>query len=85
MMSKRYNDTMLMINEHGFDVFLQAIKDLDNNGWFHSWKPSYDWFCDPNKFLRVIEGTYKEGKQNEDGEWSAEERERMERWLNDEE
>lgn len=65
--SKRYNNLMSCIQSFGFDAVLGAVKDLDSNEWFDTWKPPFDWFCDPDNMLKVIEGNYKtvyEKKEN---------------------
>ena len=80
-MSKRYNDTFLCISQFGYDAFIYQILSLDQNGFFEQWQPFYDWFCDPNNFIKVYEGNYRNSKTKEDEvdkEWIA-------RWLNDEE
>ena len=77
VLSRRYSNTLLTIKEHGFEPFLDAIRDIDNTDFFSQWQPTYDWFCDPNNFLKVSEGNYKNGNESE--------REQIERWLNDEE
>ena len=80
-MSKRYNDTFLCISQFGYDAFIYQILTLDQNGFFEQWQPFYDWFCDPNNFIKVYEGNYRNSKTKEDEvdkEWIA-------RWLNDEE
>ena len=76
VLSRRYSNTLLTIKEHGFDAFLKAIWDIDKTEFFSQWQPTYDWFSEPNNFLKVIEGNYKE--KETDKEW-------LERWLNDEE
>ena len=61
-LSRRYNNTFLSIAEFGFDEFLNQINTLDRNKFFEDWHPNYDWFCDPNNFIKVLEGNYLEGK-----------------------
>lgn len=75
VLSKRYSNTLLTIKEHGFEPFLDAIRGIDGTEFFGQWQPTYDWFSEPNNFLKVIEGNYKD---KDDKEW-------IERWLNDEE
>lgn len=60
-MSKRYNDTMLSVETYGFDTVLNAISTLDDNEFFRSWKPSFDWVVNPNNMIKIIEGNYKAG------------------------
>ena len=65
-MSKRYNDTFLTISQFGYDAFLYQICSLDNNQFFEQWKPSYDWFCDPNNFNKVYDGNYRFATKKEE-------------------
>ena len=64
-MSKRYNDTFLTISQFGYDAFIYQILCLDQNAFFEQWQPFYDWFCDPNNFIKVYEGNYRSGKPKE--------------------
>lgn len=58
--TRRWNNTFLCIAEYGFNGFMDTIMDLDNNAYFHQWHPTYDWFCDPNNFVKVWDGNYKQ-------------------------
>ena len=80
-LNRRWNNTMLCVKQYGLDTVLEAIRHLDDNEFFQSWKPSFDWVVDPNNMLKIIEGNYKQGKKQDgdaDKEW-------IERWVNDEE
>ena len=71
-LSKRYNDTFLTISQFGYDAFIYQILSLDNNQFFEEWKPSYDWFCQPNNFNKVFDGNYRFGKAKEVDKYSKE-------------
>ena len=71
-LSKRYNDTFLTIAQFGYDTFIYQILSLDNNQFFEEWKPSYDWFCQPNNFNKVYDGNYRFGKEKEVDKYSKE-------------
>ena len=71
-LSKRYNDTFLTISQFGYDTFIYQILSLDNNQFFEEWKPSYDWFCQPNNFNKVFDGNYRFGKAKEVDKYSKE-------------
>ena len=80
-LNRRWNNTMLCVKQYGFDTVMEAIRHLDDNEFFQTWKPSFDWVVDPNNMLKIIEGNYKQGKKQDgdaDKEW-------IERWVNDEE
>ena len=82
-MQRRWNDTFICIHDYGFDSFLDEIKRLDDNGWFREWQPTYDWFCNPNNFLKVYEGNYRDGKKQYDEK--PDYYDELMRWANDEE
>ena len=65
-LEKRYNDIMLCIQQFGYERFLYEILSLDNNKFFEQWKPNFDWFVDPNNFLKVTEGTYRFATKKEE-------------------
>ena len=71
-LSKRYNDTFLTISQFGYDTFIYQILSLDNNQFFEEWKPSYDWFCQPNNFNKVFDGNYRFGRPKEVDKYSKE-------------
>ena len=76
-LNRRWNNIMLCVKQYGFDVVLDAIKHLDENEFFQTWKPSFDWVVDPNNMLKIIEGNYKHNdKQTGDAskEW-------LEKWV----
>lgn len=76
-MSKRYNDLMLSVETYGFDEVLEAVEHLDDNDFFQTWKPNFDWVVDPNNMIKIIEGNYKHNdKQTGDAskEW-------LEKWV----
>lgn len=85
--TKRYDNMFLCIAQFGWDRFITEIRSIDTNKWFEEWQPLFDWVVNPNNFLKLMDGNYKQGKKSagSNNEWSAEERERMEKWLNDEE
>ena len=77
MLSRRANNTRLCFQYvDSFQDFLGVINILDQQAWFRKRaeetgkKVSYDWFCDPNNFLKIIEGNYQEdnSKNNKDRE-----------------
>ena len=79
--TRRYNNMMLTIAQFGWDDFIEKIRNIDQNKWFEVWKPGFDWVVDPNNFMKIADGNYKQGKQQDgdaDKEW-------IERWVNDEE
>ena len=72
IMSRRANNTRLCFRYvNTFGEFLAVIRTLDDQAWFRKRaeetgkKVSYDWFCDPNNFLKVIEGNYREDNASE--------------------
>lgn len=76
-MSKRYNDLMLSVETYGFDEVLEAVEHLDDNDFFQTWKPNFDWVVNPNNMIKIIEGNYKHNdKQTGDAskEW-------LEKWV----
>lgn len=81
--TKRYDHMMLTIAQFGWERFIEEIRSLDENGFFADWQPGFDWIADPNNFMKLAEGNYRAGKRKEtsDNGWTQEERERMERWL----
>lgn len=81
--TKRYDNMFLCIAQFGWDRFISEIRSIDNNKWFEEWQPLFDWIVNPNNFLKLMDGNYRQGKKvaGANSEWSAEERERMERWL----
>lgn len=69
---KRYNDTFTCIAQHGYGRFMDEIRQLDQNAFFEDWHPSYDWFCNPNNFLKVMEGNYRDKKKDPNEiDWEA--------------
>ena len=69
---KRYNDTFTCITQYGFGPFMDEIRQLDTNAFFESWHPSYDWFCNPNNFVKVMEGNYREKRKDPNEiDWEA--------------
>lgn len=69
---KRYNDTFTCIAQYGFGPFMDEIRQLDSNAFFESWHPSYDWFCNPNNFVKVMEGNYREKRKDPNEiDWEA--------------
>ena len=81
--TKRYDHMMLTIAQFGWEKFIEEIRSLDSNKFFEEWQPGFDWIADPNNFMKLCEGNYRSGKRKEtsDNGWTQEERERMERWL----
>lgn len=81
--TKRYDHMMLTIAQFGWERFIEEIRSLDENKFFEEWQPGFDWIADPNNFMKLCEGNYRSGKRKEtsDNGWTQEERERMERWL----
>ena len=75
---------MLTIAQFGWDRFISEIRSIDGNKWFEEWQPTFDWIVDPNNFMKLMDGNYKEGKKNYSDSNDAD-KEWIERWLNDEE
>jgi len=71
-MTKRYNDTFYTIGQYGFDIYISTMQKLDSLKW--DYKPSYDWFCSINNFIKVNEGNYdtKFGDNSASQEWIEE-------------
>lgn len=65
--TKRFTNTQLCVSMYGFDRFVAEIQNLDGNSFFQTWQPTYEWFCDPNKFLNVLEGKYRNGRETASG------------------
>lgn len=63
-LNRRWNNVMLCVKQYGLDTVLEAIRHLDDNVFFRTWKPSFDWVVDPNNMLKIIEGNYKQGKED---------------------
>lgn len=60
---RRYSNTLLCINNN-LDGFLSVIKDVDKQEWFQKQSRErrnvkYDWFVDPNNYIKVVEGNYR--------------------------
>ena len=66
LMSRRVENTRLCLQYvDSYEAFLDVIRDIDNQGFFREQagigkKLRYDWFSDPNNFLKVIEGNYRD-------------------------
>ena len=66
IMSRRANNTRLCFQYvNTFGEYLDVIRAVDQQGWFQKLvkqgRPiKYDWFCNPNNFLKTIEGNYKD-------------------------
>lgn len=71
-LNRRWNNVMLCVKQYGLDTVLEAIRHLDDNEFFKAWKPSFDWVVDPNNMLKIIEGNYKQGKEANSNDASAE-------------
>lgn len=70
--SRRYDNTQLCIAEYGFSTFIEEILNLDNNAFFNDWHPSYDWFSNPNNFMKVRDGNYREKRKDPNEiDWEA--------------
>lgn len=59
----RYSHTLMCI-DNDLDSFLDVIRDVDNQEWFKKQKQEnrpvkYDWFVDPNNYIKVVEGNYR--------------------------
>ena len=64
-LSKRYDNTKLCIGYHTKDEYLDIIRSLDEQAWFKDRAMKndllkYDWFCQPDNFQKVLEGNYKD-------------------------
>ena len=78
---RRYSNTMICINNN-LPNFLLTIKDLDNQAWFADRAKrndplKYDWFVDPNNYIKVTEGNYRDLRQAEHKETDQERALRM--------
>lgn len=78
---RRYSNTMICINNN-LPNFLLTIKDLDNQAWFADRAKrhdplKYDWFIDPNNYIKVVEGNYRDLRQAEHRETDQERALRM--------
>ena len=82
--TRRYDNMFLSIAQFGWDRFISEIRSIDGNKWFEEWQPTFDWIVDPNNFMKLMDGNYKEGKKNHNDSNDAD-KEWIERWLNDEE
>lgn len=73
---RRYTNTMLCIN-NDLQAFMRTISELDQQAWFaeRSRKNdllNYDWFSDPNNYIKVTEGNYKDLRQTQHEETQQE-------------
>lgn len=74
--TRRYSNTMLCIN-NDLPNFLLTIRELDKQAWFAERSKrkdplSYDWFSDPNNYIKVAEGNYKDLRQTQHEETQQE-------------
>lgn len=63
-MTRRENNTRLILHEYSLNDFLNAIKSIDEQEYFQMQAKQrslvgYDWFVDINNFQKVIEGNYR--------------------------
>ena len=63
-MTKRETDTRLCV-EGDLQKYLNTIRSLDNKAFFLKQMQqgrllTYDWFCNPNNYQKVVEGNYDE-------------------------
>ena len=61
--NKRLKHTKARINEFGEEKFIEAIKSISKSSFLlgknnRNWVISYDWFINPNNFVKVLEGRY---------------------------
>ena len=67
--TRRYNNTRLCARDN-LDEFLDTIRSIDEQEWFQKGAEErmpvkYDWFCDPNNYVKVVEGNYRYLKKEE--------------------
>lgn len=67
--TERYKNLTARIKEYGIDDVLEAINNIRNSRFLkgsneNHWKISFDWFVRPNRFPRVLEGNYDDGKED---------------------
>lgn len=77
----RYTNTLRCI-DNDIDSFINTIKDIDNQAFFQKQfrerNPiKYDWFVDPNNYIKVVEGNYKNLIVKETAETEQERKLRM--------
>lgn len=64
--TKRYRFLKLRIDEHGLENVIKAIRSIDNSkflkGYVSDFKITFDWFVEPNNFIKVLEGNYIDKK-----------------------
>ena len=69
---RRWSNTFLCIAEVGWEEYINCIRNLDTNAYFQTWQPTYDWFCDPNNFIKVLEGNYRDKRKDpNEVDWEA--------------
>lgn len=71
--TKRYKSLKARIKDYGLEKVLQAIKNINESKFLKGknnrhWTISFDWLLNPNNFIKVLEGNYKDkengGKSN---------------------
>lgn len=71
--TKRYKSLKARIKDYGLEKVLQAIKNVNESKFLkgknnRNWTISFDWLLNPNNFIKVLEGNYKDkengGKSN---------------------
>ncbi|EOU1763544.1 TPA: helix-turn-helix domain-containing protein [Clostridium perfringens] len=71
--TKRYKSLKARIKDYDLEKVLQAIKNINESKFLkgennRNWTISFDWLLNPNNFIKVLEGNYKDkengGKSN---------------------
>lgn len=65
---KRRSHLRARIREHGLETWRAAMRAVGESDFLSGrrgggvWRPDFDWFVNPNNFLKLIEGKYHDGK-----------------------
>lgn len=63
--TRRYDNTKLCLRFTDLNGFIQTIDKIDSMKRFKQWQEkgytlTYDWFSDPDNFVKIMEGQYRE-------------------------
>ena len=61
--TKRYDSLNARVNDYGIEKIKEAIKNINKSSFLkgknnRGWVITFDWFCKPNNFIKVLEGNY---------------------------
>lgn len=61
--TKRYESLVARVNDYGLDKIAEAINNINKSSFLkgknkRGWVVTFDWFCKPNNFIKVLEGNY---------------------------